>query len=183
MSDIILFWNEVALEANRISFTNGKGEQQGPTLSSRALAIVHVAMYDSYAAFIPATGTPYLTGLTPPSTPPAEALAAARAAVGAAAYTTLLALYPSQKAFFDLKLPLASDVLNIGHAFGIIVAEKILDLRKKIQVQVQEITNLPAIEVNIKKILIIRVRVFMLQLMVHCLILLYQQGINLQRLR
>ena len=28
--DSILYWNEVALEANRISFTNGKNEQQAP---------------------------------------------------------------------------------------------------------------------------------------------------------
>ena len=42
--DPILYWNEVALEANRVSFTNGKKEQPGPTLSSRALAIVHLAM-------------------------------------------------------------------------------------------------------------------------------------------
>ena len=43
-------WNEVTLEANRISHTNGRSEQTGPTLSSRALAIVHLAMYDAYAA-------------------------------------------------------------------------------------------------------------------------------------
>ena len=42
--DPILYWNEVALEANRVSHTNGKNEQTGPTLSSRALAIVHLAM-------------------------------------------------------------------------------------------------------------------------------------------
>lgn len=47
--DAILYWNDVALEANRISHTNGKGEQTGPTLSSRALAIVHLAMYDALA--------------------------------------------------------------------------------------------------------------------------------------
>jgi hypothetical protein len=44
----ILFWNGVALEANRVSHTNGKNEQTGPTLSSRALAIVHLAMYDAF---------------------------------------------------------------------------------------------------------------------------------------
>ena len=47
--DSILHWNEVALEANRESHTNGKGEQTGPTLSSRALAIVHLTMYDALA--------------------------------------------------------------------------------------------------------------------------------------
>lgn len=39
--DPILYWNEVALEANRVSHTNEKNEQTSPTLSSRALAIVH----------------------------------------------------------------------------------------------------------------------------------------------
>jgi hypothetical protein len=28
--DPILYWNAVALEANRVSHTNGKGEQTGP---------------------------------------------------------------------------------------------------------------------------------------------------------
>ncbi len=28
--DAILYWNDVALEANRVSHTNGKGEQTGP---------------------------------------------------------------------------------------------------------------------------------------------------------
>lgn len=48
--DPILFWNEVALEANRVSFTGAVNEQGGPTLSSRALAIMHLAMYDAFAA-------------------------------------------------------------------------------------------------------------------------------------
>lgn len=34
----ILYWNDVALEADRVSHTNGEGEQTGLTLSSRALA-------------------------------------------------------------------------------------------------------------------------------------------------
>ena len=61
--DPILFWNDVALEANRVSFSNGAGEQGGPTLSSRAMAIVHLAMYDAFAAVSgnPAGLPPYLT--------------------------------------------------------------------------------------------------------------------------
>jgi hypothetical protein len=42
MADPILLWNEVSLEANRVSHTNGQGEQTGPPLSARALAIVHL---------------------------------------------------------------------------------------------------------------------------------------------
>ena len=48
----VLYWNEVAIEANRLSFTNlqpGESpEQGGPTLGSRALGIVHLAMHDAY---------------------------------------------------------------------------------------------------------------------------------------
>lgn len=50
MQDPILFWNEVAMEVNKNDHTgNMEGEHQGgPTLSSRALAIVHLAMHDAY---------------------------------------------------------------------------------------------------------------------------------------
>jgi hypothetical protein len=34
--DPILFWNGVALEANRVSHTNGKNGQTGPPLSARS---------------------------------------------------------------------------------------------------------------------------------------------------
>jgi hypothetical protein len=61
--DPILYWNEVSLEANRVSHTNGKDEQTGPTLSSRALVIVHLAMYDAFAGVSgnPPGLPPYLT--------------------------------------------------------------------------------------------------------------------------
>ena len=50
MADSILFWSAVALEANRVSHSDpARMEQTGPTLSSRALAIIHLAMYDAYA--------------------------------------------------------------------------------------------------------------------------------------
>jgi Vanadium chloroperoxidase N-terminal domain/PAP2 superfamily len=128
MTDSILIWNEVALEANRISFTfPSNREQQGPTLSSRALAIVHLAMYDAYASlvndrtnFLP----PYMPDLRPPPIGASPA-----AAVAAAAYTTLVALYTSQKPFFDAKLTEHGDVNDPGHMFGIMVGTKILDDR------------------------------------------------------
>ncbi|MBW4449887.1 MAG: hypothetical protein KME38_24385 [Spirirestis rafaelensis WJT71-NPBG6] len=134
MTDSILIWNEVALEANRISFTkpeamiedmngNKKPEQPGPTLSSRALAIVHLAMYDAYAGVVndPANLPPYLPGL--PSAPNG---ASPTAAVAAAAYTTLIALYTKQTGFFDAKLAEHGDVANPGHDFGVTVAQAIL---------------------------------------------------------
>lgn len=134
MADSILNWNEIALEANRVSFTdptkfvNDKPEQSGPTLSSRALAIVHLAMYDAYAGVANDTVNlpPYMPGL--PSVP---AGASAAAAVAAAAHTTLSALYTNQKDFFDAKLTENGDVNNPGHEFGVKVAQAILDDRQK----------------------------------------------------
>jgi vanadium chloroperoxidase len=121
MQDPTLFWNEVALEANRISHTNGKGEQVGPVLSARALAIVHLAMYDAFAAIKPAAGPAYMPGL--PSPTPGSTT---EAAVAGAAHATLSALFPSQRTFFDTKLSEAGDLLNPGHSFGVIVASRML---------------------------------------------------------
>ncbi len=126
MTDSILLWNEVALEANRVSHTDGSMEQNGPTLSSRALAIVHLAMYDAYAGIVNNSDLPpYMPGLPKP-----EAGASAQAAVAAAAHATLSNLFPSQRAFFDFILAGAGDTSNPGHNFGLTVAQKILDDRK-----------------------------------------------------
>ncbi|MDQ3603371.1 MAG: phosphatase PAP2 family protein [Actinomycetota bacterium] len=120
--DPILFWNDVALEANRVSHTNGKNERTGPTLSSRALAIVHLAMYDAYAGVINNASNlpPYIGGT------PAPSGASPGPAVAAAAHETLSKLFPSQRPFFDLVLAGAGDTSNPGHAFGVAVAQKIL---------------------------------------------------------
>lgn len=134
--DPILYWNDVALEANRVDFTvgstsadpgkQGKAEQGGPTLSSRAMGIVHLAMYDAYAGVInnPLTLPPYLPGLPAPA-----AGASSAAAVAAAAHATLSSLYPSQKPFLDAKhaqAGLAGAGMNEGHAYGLMVAQKML---------------------------------------------------------
>jgi hypothetical protein len=60
----IRYWNKVALDANRVSHTAMSDPGTlGPPLSARALAIVHLAMYDAYAAIDPTAGAPYLPGL------------------------------------------------------------------------------------------------------------------------
>jgi Vanadium chloroperoxidase N-terminal domain len=127
--DSILFWNDVALEANRVSHTNGQKEQTGPPLSARALAIVHLAMYDALAGVknTPLTLPPYL-GLTPPA-----ASASLSAAIAAAAHATLSALFPSQKAYFDQKHQQANvqgPGIDEGHTFGTKVAVALLADRK-----------------------------------------------------
>ncbi|MBO0720530.1 MAG: phosphatase PAP2 family protein [Blastocatellia bacterium] len=122
MKDSILFWNDVALEANRVSHTNGRQEQTGPPLSARALAIVHLAMYDAFAAVDKAADLPpYLPGLPAP-----PAGASAQVAVAGAAFKSLLELFPSQEAFFSEKLQEFGDVSNPGFSFGMTVARAIL---------------------------------------------------------
>jgi vanadium chloroperoxidase len=124
MMDSILFWNAVALEADRVSHSEpDKREQNGPTLSSRALAITHLAMYDAYAGVTGGAGFPrYLS----PAPPPAGA--SARDAVAGAAYTTLVALYKTQKDFFDAQLS-AFNTGDASYDFGVKVGEAILALR------------------------------------------------------
>jgi hypothetical protein len=125
MPDPILLWNKIALEADRISHTNGQGEQMGPTLSSRALAIVHLGMYDAFAGITnnPAQLPRYISNPPSPGGATPEALSAA---VAAAAYTTLVALYPSQKPFFDGIFEGEADPASPAHAFGIAVGQAIL---------------------------------------------------------
>ena len=124
MPDSILIWNEVALEANRISHTEkSKAQEVGPPRSARALAIVHLAMYDAYAGARgnPAELPPYMPGL-----PPAPAGASPQAAVAAAAHTALSALFSQQAAFFDAKLAQHGDPGDPGHGYGVTVARALL---------------------------------------------------------
>lgn len=129
--DPILYWNAVALEANRRDFSNAPGkdrpepEQGGPTLSSRALAIVHLAMYDAYAGAVntPASLPRYLPA------PVSPAAASPDAAVAAAAHACLSALYPRQRTHFDRALVdagLTGAGVAAGHAFGLAVAQALL---------------------------------------------------------
>lgn len=128
--DSILYWNQVALDANRDSHSNPVREQAGPVLSSRALGIVHLAMYDAYA------GTPGGDSLPPylPGLGTADPGASVDAAIAAAAHGTLSALYPSQKATFDAHLIAAPSAgspvaVSAGGQFGRKVAEAILEAR------------------------------------------------------
>lgn len=129
MQDSILFWNAVALEANRVSFSDpAKAEQQGPTLSSRALAIVHLAMYDAYAAVRNDISQfpRYLSNPPFPATAPTDTNAAN--AVAGAAYRTLSELYKTQANYFQDQLS-AFNMENSYFDFGTEVGQAVLDLR------------------------------------------------------
>lgn len=99
--DAILHWNAIALKV--LAGSSETAEQPGPVLGSRALSIVHLAMYDAYAGALgnPATLPKYLPQLEPA---PLAAKASPQAAVAGAAYEALLNLYPKQKALLDAEL-------------------------------------------------------------------------------
>lgn len=92
--DVVLSWNAVLLDADAADHAQAAPDQGGPTRSSRAYAIVSAAMFDAFNS-ITHNYRPYLVELR------GFERADRQAAVTAAAYHTLVALYPQQTAAFD----------------------------------------------------------------------------------
>ncbi|HKZ17049.1 MAG TPA: hypothetical protein VJ161_06235, partial [Geobacteraceae bacterium] len=97
----IRYWNEIALNANALDHTPvapGEnrifGEQIGPCRTSRAFAIVHIAIFDAVNAI--AGGYQGYTSIAP-----ARAPTSMDAAIAQAAHDTLVSLFPSQAESFD----------------------------------------------------------------------------------
>jgi hypothetical protein len=97
-------WNAVAIDASGLDHTPvapGEsrvfGEQYGPVRAARAMAIVHVAIFEAVNAI--AGGYRSYVGL-----PRAHAGASLRAAVSQTAHDALVALFPSQAAALDDEL-------------------------------------------------------------------------------
>jgi hypothetical protein len=93
-------WNVIAINATGLDHTPvapGEnrvfGEQLGPGRSSRAMAIVHIAMFDALDAVV--GGYTSYTG-----TQAAHGPMSVDAAISQAAYDTLAALFPSQTPTF-----------------------------------------------------------------------------------
>jgi hypothetical protein len=131
----VVYWNQIALNASGLDHTRvatGEnrvfGEQLGPCRSSRAMAIVHIAMFDAVNAIAGQYQSYTAVGRVHPST-------SAIAAVAQAAHDTLGALYPSQASTFDRLL--AADLSQIvdsspksrGISLGQQVAAEILAMR------------------------------------------------------
>jgi len=134
-SDVVHRWNQIAIDATGLDHTPvapGEnrvfGEQLGPGRASRAMAIVHIAIFDvvnalsgQYKSFTGIDSAPHPFSI--------------RAAVAQAAHDTLTALYRSQKSIFDQAL--ADDLLRVtserqktnGITFGKQIAAAILASR------------------------------------------------------
>lgn len=126
--DPILEWNLIAIDAGMIDHSHTPMEQAGPTKTSRALAIVHCAMYDAFNS-IDGSNRPYLLSV------PLGKDSSTDAAVAQAARDTLVALYPSQTADFDDALAqtlarVTKPLARIkGQLIGKLVAKAILTSR------------------------------------------------------
>lgn len=92
--DVILEWNDVMLEANARDHARAAPEQGGPILTARAFAIASAAMYDAYNS-VHRIGDGYLVNSLGMKGADVDA------AVAQAAYTTLVAMYPAQRALFS----------------------------------------------------------------------------------
>lgn len=132
---VILRWNQVSIDASGLDHTPvapGEnrvfGEQVGPGRASRAIAIVHIAMFE--AMNLITGGFRSYVGF-----PQTNYAASIDAAVAQAAHDTLVVLFPSQKTSFDQKL--ATDLAQIpagqlkttGIALGQRSAKAILAMR------------------------------------------------------
>jgi hypothetical protein len=128
-------WNRIAVDASGLDHTPASpgenrvfGEELGPGRSSRAMAIVHIAVFEALNA---AAGR-YQSYI---GLPRQRQRFAMRGAVAQAARDTLVAMYPSQKAHFDAEL--ANDLRQVGTgiarsngiALGRRIAATILALR------------------------------------------------------
>jgi len=150
-AELVRRWNGIALDASGLDHTpNGSGvpvhtfgEQYGPTRASRAMAIVHIAMFDSINAFM--GGYHSYTGIPPaPAASTAENKPKMDAAIMQSAHDTLVAMFPSQKSYFDSDL--AADLSTLppgegmskGISLGQRVAAAILGLRANDGSQIPE---------------------------------------------
>jgi hypothetical protein len=126
--NLVLVWNQETLEAIRAL-------PPAPTVAARALAIVHTAIYDAWAAYDPlAVGTRLGAGLRQPT---AERTQANKdKAVSYAAYTTLMDLFPfaARQSVFTDKMKLlygdgfATDT-TAPATVGFTAAQAVLDFR------------------------------------------------------
>lgn len=112
LTSSLLRWNQIAVDASGLDHTPvGAGEtrqfghQLGPTRASRAMAIVHIAVFDAVNA-VKGNFQSY-TGIDA-----APVGSSPEAAVAQAAHDALVALFPSQSPTFDAELQKDLDAIG-----------------------------------------------------------------------
>ena len=132
---MVRHWNEMAIDASGLDHTpvaageaRVYGEQLGPARASRAMAIVHIAVFEAVNAVMGRHRS--YVGL--PEAAPGTSL---EVAIAQAAHDTLAALFPSQQAQFaaqlaqDLAAVRSARAKDLGIALGQRAAAAILALR------------------------------------------------------
>ncbi len=127
--NLVLYWNNVLLECSRRDFTRGfnNSQQPGPIRTSRAMAIVHIAIHDAVAFETNRAAAAYLNKKSVAhviGAPPAGSVLADT--VAGAAVTALKAMYPRYGSFID---DAHSGASNAAFAYGATIAGAILDMR------------------------------------------------------
>ncbi|HKQ00561.1 MAG TPA: phosphoesterase [Actinomycetes bacterium] len=136
VDSMVLVWNEQALESIRRL-------PPGPTVAARALAVVHTAIYDTWAAYDPvAVDTRQRLRVTPELRQPAAERTPANKdkAVSFAAYTALVDLFPARQSIFRdfMERPVADGGLgyrvdgsdtSTAATIGTLAAQAVLDFR------------------------------------------------------
>jgi hypothetical protein len=125
--DIVRRWNRIAIDASGFDHATVR-EQLGPGRASRAMAIVHIAMFDTVNAVVGEYHS--YTDVRAPAGP-----ISMQAAISQAARDTLAALFPAQTPSFDLQL--SEDLTAVknrsaqanGIALGQLAAASILALK------------------------------------------------------
>jgi hypothetical protein len=130
-------WNEIALDTTAIDHTPIQpgedrvfGEQYGPTRASRAMAIIHIAMFEAVNSVLhndeSFTGLPQIRGNV-----------SLDYAIAQSAHDAFLSLYPSQHERLDsiFKADVShihGDVAKVeaGRKLGIAAAKSIIELRR-----------------------------------------------------
>ncbi len=136
-AELVRHWNSLALTATGLDHTPVSpgetrifGEQLGPTRSSRAMAVIHVAMFDAVNSF--AGGYESYSHI-----PRAKQGASMSAAIIQAAHDAMAAMYPSQTPTFDTELTNELSQIpngrakNDGVAAGARAAAAIVEVRQK----------------------------------------------------
>lgn len=136
-TETILRWNQIAVDTSGLDHTpvgqdesREFGHQLGPGRSARAMAIVHIAIFDVVNAL---SGSPYepYTDVVPPI-----GLISQQAAIAQAAHDTLVALFPSHGDRLDDELAedldslIGGDGKSNGIAFGRAAAAAVLAMRE-----------------------------------------------------
>ncbi|HLJ49563.1 MAG TPA: vanadium-dependent haloperoxidase [Bryobacteraceae bacterium] len=100
-ANAVVQWNDAILTAIKTTATP-------PTVASRALFIVHSAIYDAWAAYDP-TASPSVSGAPPRQPADSQTVANKTWALSYAAYRTALDLFPTQEPSFTMLM------INLGY--------------------------------------------------------------------